>query len=94
MSYRLVSVHAPVGGRVSSALFLWDHAHLHTRAHTRALTFHLAALLRHSLVGFDWQLEQRLQVCHGGQVSALGATSSRVAGPELGAGGPGREIRR
>lgn len=62
--------------------------------HVHTLTFHLAAVLDASLVGFDWQLEQRLEVGHGGQVSALGGTSTRVAGSKLGAGGPGREIRR
>lgn len=66
--------------------------HTHVRTHT--LTFHLAAVFDASLVGLDWQLEQRLQVGHRGQVSALRATSGRVAGPKLGAGGPGREIRR
>lgn len=67
-------------------------SHACTRAYT--LTFHLAAVLDASLVGLDWQLEQRLKVGHRSQVTALGANSSRVTGPKLGAGGPGREIRR
>lgn len=62
--------------------------------HTHALTFHLAAVFDASLVDFDWQLQQRLQVGHGSQVTALSPNSGRIAGPKVGAGGPCREIRR
>lgn len=73
------------------SLFLLDP--LLTRVHVPTLTFHLATVLGASLVCLDWHLKQRLQVGHRGQVSTLGAASSRVAGPKLRACGPGREIR-
>lgn len=93
----VLCISAPIGAQLctvplrtcrTTGPFSRAHVHIH------ALTFHLAAVLDASLVGFDWQLQQRLQVGHGSQVTALSPNSSRIAGSEVGAGGPCREIRR